>query len=42
LNRRNVPKKVYPEDYRELQEELSPLRTYPVQLRGGEIWVDLT
>ena len=36
------PKNVYPEDYPELQEQVSPLRTYPVEMRGGEIWVDLT
>jgi len=36
------PKNVYPADYPELQKQVRPIRTYPVQVRDGEIWVDLT
>jgi hypothetical protein len=32
---------VYPKDYSKLQEQLRPLRTYPVELRDSEVWVDL-
>src|SRR2546422_681292 len=35
------PKNVYPKDYPKLQEQLHPLRTYPVQVRDSEVWVDL-
>jgi 3-phenylpropionate/trans-cinnamate dioxygenase ferredoxin subunit len=35
------PKNVYPTDYPQLREQLRPLRTYPVQMKDGEIWVDL-
>jgi 3-phenylpropionate/trans-cinnamate dioxygenase ferredoxin subunit len=35
------PENVYPKDYSKLQEQLRPLRTYPVELRDGEVWVDL-
>ncbi len=34
----HYPKNVYPKD---LQKQLRPLKTYPVELRGAEIWVDL-
>ena len=36
------PQNVYPKDYPELQKQLRPLRTYPVEMRGDDIWVDLT
>jgi nitrite reductase/ring-hydroxylating ferredoxin subunit len=35
------PKNVYPKDYVALEEQLRPLRTYRVELRGPEIWVEL-
>ena len=35
------PKNVYPLDYPRLQEQLRPLKTYPVRIEGGEVWVDL-
>jgi hypothetical protein len=34
------PKNVYPNDYPKLQEQAPP-RTYPVELRDSEVWVDL-
>ena len=37
----HYPKNVYPEDYTRLQEQLHPLKAYPVQLKDGEVWVDL-
>lgn len=37
----HYPKNVYPNDYPALQEQLQPLRTYRVELRGPEIWVEL-
>lgn len=37
----HFPKSVYPADYPRLQEQLRPLRTYPVQIRDGDAWVDL-
>ncbi len=35
------PRNVYPRDVEELERQVRPLRTYPVVLREGEIWVDL-
>ena len=35
------PQNVYPQDYPELQEQLRPLKTYPVEVRDREVWVDL-
>jgi nitrite reductase/ring-hydroxylating ferredoxin subunit len=35
------PKNVYPKDVPRLQEQLKPLATYAVELRGSDIWVDL-
>ncbi len=35
------PKSVYPEDMPRLQSQVRPLRRYPVELREGEVWVDL-
>ena len=35
------PQNVYPKDYPELQEQLNPLKTYPVDVRDSEVWVDL-
>ena len=37
----HYPKNVYPTDDPRLQEQLHPLKTYPVELRDGEVWVDL-
>jgi hypothetical protein len=35
------PRNVYPKDYKRLEAQLRPLRTYAVELRDGEVWVDL-
>ena len=35
------PQNVYPQDYPRLQEQLRPLKTFPVRIKDGEIWVDL-
>jgi nitrite reductase/ring-hydroxylating ferredoxin subunit len=35
------PKNVYPADLPRLQTQLRPLRKYAVEIRDGEIWVDL-
>jgi hypothetical protein len=32
---------VYPKDYERWQAQLRPLRTYAVELRDGEVWVNL-
>ncbi len=37
----HFPRNVYPEDMQELQGQVRPLNTYPVEIREGEIWVDL-
>jgi len=37
----HFPRNVYPGDVPRLQEQLKPLRTYSVEVRGGEIWVNL-
>lgn len=37
----HFPKNVYPADYRRLHSQLPPLKKYPVEIREGEIWVDL-
>jgi nitrite reductase/ring-hydroxylating ferredoxin subunit len=35
------PKNVYPRDYKRIEAQLRPLPTYAVELRDGEVWVDL-
>ena len=35
------PKNVYPSDMPRLQSQLQPLRTFAVEVRDGEIWVNL-
>lgn len=35
------PKNVYPSDIPRLQEQVRPLRVYPVKVEDGGIWVDL-
>ena len=35
------PSNVYPADMPQLHEQVRPLRPYKVELREGEIWVDL-
>jgi nitrite reductase/ring-hydroxylating ferredoxin subunit len=35
------PKNVYPEDVPGLQDQVSPLQTYNVEVREGVIWVNL-
>jgi nitrite reductase/ring-hydroxylating ferredoxin subunit len=37
----HFPKNVYPEDVPGLLEQVKPLRTYPVEIREGEIWINL-
>ena len=37
----HFPKNVYPADLPELRGQIQPLETYPVEVRNGEIWVDL-
>jgi hypothetical protein len=37
----HYPSNVYPKDYTRLEAQLRPLRTYAVELRDGEVWVDL-
>jgi nitrite reductase/ring-hydroxylating ferredoxin subunit len=37
----HFPKRVYPDDMPRLQSQVGPLRAYPVEIRGGEVWVDL-
>jgi 3-phenylpropionate/trans-cinnamate dioxygenase ferredoxin component len=38
----HFPKNVYPSDMPQLLTQLEPLRTYRVEVRNNEIWVDLT
>ena len=35
------PRNVYPEDLPGLDEQVKPLRVYPVEIREGEIWVTM-
>jgi len=35
------PKNVYPKDYKRLEAQVQPLKTYAVELRNEEVWVDL-
>ncbi len=37
----HFPRDVYPADDPELQQQLRPLATYRLELRGSEIWVEL-
>ncbi len=37
----HFPRNVYPRDVGYLQKQLRPLRTFPVEVKEGEIWVDL-
>jgi 3-phenylpropionate/trans-cinnamate dioxygenase ferredoxin subunit len=37
----HFPKNVYPKDLSYLQEQVKPVKTYQVDVRGPEIWVDL-
>jgi nitrite reductase/ring-hydroxylating ferredoxin subunit len=37
----HFPKNVYPADYPRVQQQLDPLRTYPVRVEDGDVWVDL-
>jgi len=36
-----IPRNVYPDDIPRLHEQVKPLETYPVEIREGEIWVNL-
>ena len=35
------PQNVYLGDYLRLQDQLRPPRTYPIEVRDSEVWVDL-
>lgn len=37
----HFPKNVYPKDYLRLQEQVRPLKTYPVLVKDGDVWVDV-
>jgi nitrite reductase/ring-hydroxylating ferredoxin subunit len=37
----HYPRNVYPKDYTRLEAQLRPIATYAVELREGEVWVDL-
>lgn len=37
----HFPRNVYPKDLPYLGQQLKPLETYPVELREGEIWVNV-
>ena len=37
----HFPRNVYPEDVPHLREQVQLLRTFPVDVREGEIWVNL-
>ncbi len=37
----HFPKNVYPQDYPRLAEQLRSLKTYPVRIEDGDVWVDL-
>jgi hypothetical protein len=37
----HYPRNVYPSDIPRLQQQLKPLRSYAVELREGDIWVNL-
>jgi nitrite reductase/ring-hydroxylating ferredoxin subunit len=37
----HFPANVYPEDMPRLRVQLRPVKTYPVELRGTEVWVDV-
>ena len=39
--RNHYPRNVYPGDVPDIQTQVGPLKPYPVQVRGGEVWVDL-
>ena len=41
IRRTFILKNVYPKDYQRLESHLRPLRTYAVELREGDVWVDL-
>ncbi|HSB15672.1 MAG TPA: Rieske 2Fe-2S domain-containing protein [Bryobacteraceae bacterium] len=37
----HFPKNVYPEDMPQLEQQVRPLRSYRVEVREGDVWVDL-
>ncbi len=37
----HYPRNVYPKDMPHLQRQVRPLRTYAVEVRDGDVWVDL-
>jgi nitrite reductase/ring-hydroxylating ferredoxin subunit len=37
----HYPKNVYPKDMPQLQRQVRRLRTYPVEVKDGDVWVDL-
>ena len=38
----HFPASAYPADLQDFRRQLVSLRSYPVEVRGGEVWVDLT
>ena len=39
--RNYFPQNAYPKDYPKLQEQLKPLKAYPVEVPNIEVWVDV-
>ena len=37
----HFPANVYPKDLRHLKKQLAPLKRYAVEIRDGEVWVDI-
>jgi 3-phenylpropionate/trans-cinnamate dioxygenase ferredoxin subunit len=37
----HFPANVYPNDLRYLKKQLAPLKRYAVEIRDGEVWVDI-
>lgn len=37
----HFPRNVYPNDLPHLQEQVRPLRIYPVEVKDGDVWVNL-
>lgn len=37
----HFPANVYPKDMPHLRDQLRPLKPYKVEIRGGEVWVDV-
>ena len=37
----HFPANVYPQDLQHLRKQVAPLKRYPVEIRDGEVWVDI-